>query len=61
MQKKIHVFKSMQEQEEYHKKIMLQSTVADRFRRLLMMQEMTRLFHPVSDKARKIQIRKWIS
>ncbi|MBI5856747.1 MAG: hypothetical protein HZB42_03770 [Sphingobacteriales bacterium] len=61
MQKKLHIFKSLEEQEQYHKKLMQQSTVADRFRRLFIMQQMTRLLHSPGDSTRKIQIRKWIS
>jgi hypothetical protein len=59
MKKVIRIFKSMQEQEEYHQQIMLESTVAERFRKLYQMQQMTRLLHPIADTSRKIQIRKW--
>ena len=61
MPKSIHIFKSLEEQEQHHKNLMLQTTVEERFRKLLRMQEITKLLHPVSDKTRKIQIRKWTS
>ncbi len=61
MQKRVHIFKSLQEQELYHLKMMQESSVAERFRQLYLMQQMTRLLHPVKETPRKIQIRKWIS
>lgn len=61
MSKFIRIFKSFGEQEQYHKEMMLQSTVEMRFRKLKQMQEFSRLLHPVADKTRKIQIRKWTS
>ena len=61
MQKQIRIFKSLEEQEQYHKMIMSRSSIEERFRRLNQMQQMNKLLHPVSDKSRKIQIRKWIS
>jgi hypothetical protein len=61
MDKQVRIFKSMEEQEQYHKKIMSQSTIEERFRKLNQMQQMDKLLHPVADKSRKIQIRKWTS
>jgi hypothetical protein len=61
MKKSIHIFKSSEEQEQFHKDLMLQTTVAERFRKLYQMQQMTKTFHPVTDKSRKILIRKWTS
>jgi len=58
---KIRIFKSLQEQETFHKELMAGSAPADRFRRLLQMQRFGRLLHPVTDKSRKIIIRKWTS
>ncbi|HLF46659.1 MAG TPA: hypothetical protein VI548_09550 [Chitinophagaceae bacterium] len=61
MSKQIRIFKSLEEQEQYHKTLMSQSTVTERFRKLNQMQQMNNLLHPVTDKSRKIQIRKWTS
>jgi len=58
MDKKLRIFKSFEEQEQYHKELMGQSTIAKRFRKLFQMQQMNRMLHPVTDKSRKIQIRK---
>jgi hypothetical protein len=59
MDKKLRIFKSFEEQEQYNKELMNQSTIAERFRKLFQMQQMNRMLHPLSDKSRKIQIRKW--
>lgn len=61
MKKTVRIFQSLQKQEEYHNKLMLDSTVAERFRKLLHMQQMTKLLHPSAKKFRKIQIHKWTS
>lgn len=61
MSRSVRIFRSMKEQEQYHQQLMKQSTVLDRFRRLLLMQQMNRLLHPPADTTRKISIRKWIS
>lgn len=61
MNKSIRIFKSLEEQERFHKNLMHQTTVADRFRKLYQMQQMTKLLHPFTDKSRKILIRKWTS
>ena len=61
MNRSIRIFKSLEEQEQYYRNVMLQSTATERFRKLYIMQQMTRLLHPVNDHSRKIQIRKWTS
>ena len=61
MQKSIRIFKSFEEQEQYHKELMLNSTVTERLQKLYQMQQITKLFHPVTDHSRKIIIRKWTS
>ena len=57
MGKTIHIFKSFEEQEMYHKELMAKSTPAERFRKLYQMQQMSKKFHPVTDKSRKIIIK----
>ena len=57
MSKSIHIFKSFEEQEQYHKEMMINSTPAERFRKLYQMQQMSKKFHPVTDKSRKIIIK----
>jgi len=57
MTKRVHIFKSLEEQEQFHKLLMSKSSVTDRFRQLEMMQQMDKLLHPITDKSRKIQIR----
>jgi len=57
MEKSIRIFKSHEEQEQYYKQLMLQSSIIERFRKLYQMQQMTRLLHPVVDHSRKIEIR----
>jgi hypothetical protein len=59
--KTVRIFKSMEEQEQYHQQIMLQSTIAERFRKLCQMQQLTKLLHPATDHSRKILIRRWTS
>lgn len=61
MNRFVNIFKSLDEQEQFHKLLMRQTTVTDRFRKLYQMQQITRLLHPVTDKPRKIEIRKWTS
>jgi hypothetical protein len=61
MKRTINIFKSLKEQEDYHLKLMKESSVADRFRRLLQMQQFSLLVHPSKDKSRKIKIEKWTS
>lgn len=56
MGKSIKIFKSFEEQEQYQKEMMLNSTPHERFKTLYKMQQMTKKFHPVVDKSRKIII-----
>ena len=58
MARSIHIFKSFEEQEEFHKEQMRNSTVEERFAALYRMQQMTKLLHPEKDTTRKITIRK---
>jgi hypothetical protein len=57
MEKKIHVFKSFEEQNEWHLDQMRKTTVEERFRELYLMQQMTRLLHPPKKSERKIVIK----
>lgn len=59
MNKSIRVFKSLEEQEAYHLELMRKSTIEERFRKLYLMQKMTRLLHPEKKSERKIIVRKW--
>jgi hypothetical protein len=59
-EKKIVKFNNLKEQEEYHFKQMIESSVKDRFRKLYLMQQMNQLFHPAVNPERKILIRPWI-
>jgi hypothetical protein len=59
--KVVRIFKSMEEQEQYHKQLLLRSTIAERFRKLYQMQQLTKLLHPATDHSRKILIRQWTS
>ena len=61
MGKQVRIFKSLEEHEQYHKKLMNQASVEERFRKLYLMQQMNRLLNPVADRSRKIRIRKWTS
>ncbi len=54
--RKIHIFKSFEEQEEFHKHRNLQSTWQERFRRLLQMQQFNKMMHPKEKTERKIII-----
>ncbi len=56
MGKSIKIFKSFEEQEQYHKELMFKTTPNERFKKLYRMQQMTKKFHPVSDKSRKLII-----
>ena len=58
MEKRIKIFKSFEEQEQYYTDYMLQSTPLQRFQSLLRMQQLTHLFHPPINKVRKIIIHK---
>lgn len=59
MERKIHIFKSFEEQEAWHLEEMRKSTVQERFRQLFLMQQMTKRLHPAKDLERKIVIKKW--
>ena len=59
MDKQVRIFKSFEDQEQYHKNLMGQTTVVERFKNLFQMQQINKMLHPVTDKSRKIQIRKW--
>ncbi len=56
MSKTIRIFKSFEEQEKYNNEQVINTTPEERFRRLYQMQQMTKKFHPVNDKTRKIII-----
>ena len=58
MKKQIKVFKSFEEQDEYHVELMRNSTAFERLKILFQMQKTTKLFHPAIDKTRKIIIHK---
>lgn len=57
MEKKIHIFKSFEEQEAWHLEKMRKSTIKERFRQLYLMQQMTKRLHPPKDSERKIVIK----
>jgi hypothetical protein len=57
MSKTIRIFKSFEEQEQYNLEMMAKTTPEERFRKLYKMQQLTKMFHPVTDKSRKIIIR----
>jgi hypothetical protein len=56
MKREIKIFKSFEEQEKFHIEQMLHTTHLQRFLNLYRMQQLTKLFHPVKDKSRKILI-----
>ena len=56
MSKTIRIFKSFEEQEQYNLEMMAKTTPEERFRKLYKMQQLTKMFHPVRDKSRKIII-----
>ncbi|MEO6406526.1 MAG: hypothetical protein ABIY51_10070 [Ferruginibacter sp.] len=56
MSKSIKIFKSFEEQEQYHLELMAKLTPQERFKALYQMQQLTKKFHPVTDKFRKIII-----
>ena len=56
MSKSIRIFKSFEEQEQYQNEWMINTTPEERFRKLYQMQQLTKKFHPVIDKSRKIII-----
>ncbi|HUS01258.1 MAG TPA: hypothetical protein VMY77_06005 [Chitinophagaceae bacterium] len=56
MGKSIKIFKSFEEQEQYHKEIMINTTPHERFKKLYQMQQVSKKFRPMADKSRKIII-----
>ena len=58
MEKRIQIFKSFEEQEQYYTNKMLKTTPLDRFRNLLRMQKINLLMHPPSENTRRIIIQK---
>jgi hypothetical protein len=56
MSKSIRIFKSFEEQEKYNHELMINTTPEERFRKLYIMQQMTKKFHQITDKTRKIII-----
>lgn len=58
MARSIKIFKSFEEQEMYQLEEMRNTTPLERFKRLFRMQQLTKLFHPAKDTARRIIIHK---
>lgn len=58
MKKEIKIFKSFEEQEQFYTDKMRKTTALQRFQNLFRMQQLTHLFHPPTNKARKIIIQK---
>lgn len=58
MEKRIPIFKSFEEQNEWHLDQMRKTTVEERFRQLYIMQQMTKLLHPPKKSEKKIVIKK---
>ncbi|MEO6328392.1 MAG: hypothetical protein ABIO55_05650 [Ginsengibacter sp.] len=56
MSRSIHIFKSFEEQEQFQKEMMINTTPQERFRKLYQMQQLTKKFHPPASKSRKITI-----
>jgi hypothetical protein len=57
MEKKIKIFKSFEEQEQYHLEMMRQTTPEERLKSLYEMQQMSRKLRPNKNTSRKIIIR----
>jgi hypothetical protein len=57
MERKIKIFKSFEEQEQYHLEMMRQTTPAQRLRSLYEMQQMSLNLRPNKNTSRKIIIR----
>ena len=53
MGRSIRIFKSFEAQEQYHNEVMINRTPEERFRKLYEMQQLSRKFHPATDKSRK--------
>ena len=58
MEKRIRIFKSFEEQEQFSIDEMSKTTPMQRFQNLNRMQQLTLLLHPPSNRARKIIIQK---
>jgi hypothetical protein len=58
VKREIKIFKSFEEQEQYHLDEMRKTTPLERFRNLFELQQLTKAFHPPADKSRKIVIQK---
>ncbi len=54
MKREIKIFKSFEEQEQYHLNLMRNTTPLQCLQNLYRMQNLTKLFHPAKDKPRKI-------
>jgi hypothetical protein len=57
MERKIKIFKSFEEQEQYSLEQMRKTTPLERFKNLYRMQKLSKAFNPVTDKSRKIIIK----
>jgi len=57
MKQVIHIFKSLEEQEQFHLENRKRFSAKERFINLYFMQQVTQLLHPVKDSSRKIIIR----
>ena len=58
MKREIKIFKSFEEQEQYQMELLRNTTPHERFVSLFQMQQLTKIFHPVKDKTRRIIIQK---
>lgn len=58
MERSIKIFKSFEEQELYHRQLMIDSTATSRFIDLCKMQQWTKTFRPSKNPQRKIIIHK---
>ena len=58
MEKRIKIFKSFEEQEQYYNEKMLKTTPWQRFENLFRMQQLHLLLHPSASKTRRILIQK---
>ena len=58
MKREIRIFKSFEEQEEFHLEEMRKTTIQERFQSLFRMQQINNLFHPIKDNKRRIIIHK---
>lgn len=56
VEKSIRIFKSFKERDKFHLEQMRNSTIENRFRKLYMIPEITKLLHPPKNSERKITI-----